>query len=245
MSIINKTLQAKILEHAEREYPKECCGLIVKTDKKKVYIECENKAEESAQKDEFVISSEDYANAEDQGEILAVVHSHPDSNTLPSIRDRAVCTEMGIPWIIVSWPEGDIRTIMPEDFPLEGRPFAHGTDLDCYGLIRDYYKRKVGIELSRYAHDTFWWEHGKSMYMDNYEKEGFVRVMDGSLRRHDVIVMQIRSKVPNHGGIYLGNGQMLHHMFGKLSNRVVYGGYWAENTIAVLRHKSLIKEEKC
>ena len=243
MSILNKTLQAQILAHAEKEHPKEACGLIVKVDKKKVYIPCVNNASESAQKDEFVISAEDYANAEEKGEILAVVHSHPDATTMPSVRDRAVCSEMGIPWVIVSWPEGDLRTIIPEDFPLEGRPFQHGTDLDCWGLLRDYYKKKLNIELSRYEHDSYWWEEGKNLYMDNFEKEGFVRVRDGSLKEHDVIIMQIRAKVPNHGGVYLGNGQMLHHMFGKLSGRVVYGGYWAENTVAVLRHKSLIDKE--
>ena len=243
MSILNKTLQAQLIAHAEKEYPKEACGLIVKVDKKKIYIPCVNNASDSAQKDEFVISAEDYANAEEKGQILAVHHSHPDATTMPSLRDRAVCSSMDIPWIITSWPEGDIRTIVPEQAPLEGRHFVHGTDWDCYGLIRDHYKQKLGIELSRYDHDNFWWESGGNMYMDNFEKEGFVRVRDGSLKEHDVIIMQIRAKVPNHGGVYLGNGQMLHHMFGKLSGRVVYGGYWAENTVAVLRHKSLIDKE--
>ena len=241
--MLNKKLMNEILDHAKETYPNECCGLLIKEGKSKKYIRCTNVADATASTDEFIISAEEYSSAEDRGEILAVVHSHPDASTLPSIRDRAVCSEMGIPWVIVSWPEGDVRTILPENFPLEGRPFCHGTDLDCYGLIRDHYKQKLGIELSRYDHDSFWWESGGNMYMDNFEKEGFVRVRDGSLKEHDLIIMQIRAKVPNHGGVYLGNGQMLHHMFGKLSGRVVYGGYWAENTVAVLRHKSLIDKE--
>lgn len=241
MSILNKTLQKLILQHAEAEYPKECCGLIVKQGKKKVYIPCVNQANEDAQNDEFVISGEDYAAAEDTGEILAVVHSHPEATTQPSVRDRAVCSAMEIPWIICSWPEGDIRTIVPEEAPLEGRPFAHGTSWDCYGLIRDYYNRILNIKLSDYEHNTFWWEEeGVSFYEDKHEEQGFVKVTDGSLKEHDVIVMQIRAKKPNHGGVYLGNNLMLHHMFGKLSNKVVYGGYWAEHTSFVLRHKSLI-----
>ncbi len=240
MNILNKTLQKDILAHAEREYPKEACGAIVKVGQSKKYIACINVADEKHQEDEFVISAEQYADLEDIGEILAIVHSHPDSTTSPSLRDRAVCSAMEIPWIIVSWPDGDIRTIVPEKMPLEGRPFCHGTDWDCYGLIRDYYDQKLGITLSRYDHNSFWWEEGKDFYTDSFENEGFIKVTDGSLQKHDLIIMQIRAKVPNHGAIYTGNNMILHHMFGKPSKRDVYGGYWAEKTSFILRHKSLI-----
>lgn len=240
MNILNKTLQKNLLSHAEAEYPNESCGLIVKQGNKKVYIPCENRADKSETENEFVISAEDYADAEDTGEILAVFHSHPDSNANPSLRDRAVCSQMGVPWIIASWPEGDIRIVVPENFPLEGRPFCHGTDLDCYGLVRDYYQQKLQVNLSRYDHDTYWWEQdeGTSFYEDYYEKEGFYKIPMSDLKRHDLIIMQIRAKKPNHAGIYLGNNQMLHHMFGKPSQRVVYGGYWAEHTVFCLRHES-------
>lgn len=238
MSILNKTLQKQILEHAEQEYPKESCGLIVKEGKTKKYIRCINQS--SDKEEEFSISGEEYVAAEDMGEILAVVHSHPDHTTVPSLRDRAVCSAMEIPWVICSWPDADIRIISPEDAPLVGRQFCHGTDWDCWGLMRDYYKQKLGMTFNRYEHDSFWWEEGKSLYEDNYHKEGFVKVTDGSLKPHDIIIMQIRSPVPNHGAIYIGNNLILHHMFGKLSSEAVYGGYWAEHTSFILRHKDLM-----
>lgn len=62
----------------------------------------------------FRISPEEYAAAEDAGEILFVVHSHPDATTQPSPIDEALCTESGLPWIIISWPEGDVRIIAPK-----------------------------------------------------------------------------------------------------------------------------------
>lgn len=238
MSIINKAIQKQILKHAEEEYPRESCGIVVKEGKTKRYIRCTNQSADK--EEEFVISGEDYANAEDEGEVLAIVHSHPNHTTLPSIRDRAVCTTMEIPWIICSWPEGDIRTIVPEEAPLIGRQFCHGTDWDCYGLIRDYYKQKLSICLNRYEHDSFWWEEGKNLYEENFEKEGFIKVVDGTLKPHDLIIMQIRSPKPNHGAVYLGNNLILHHMFGKPSSEAVYGGYWAEHTSFVLRHKDLM-----
>ena len=44
----------------------------------------------------------------------------------------------------------------------------------------------------------------------------------------------------NHAGILLADGLLLHHMYGMLSQRVPYGGYWKERTVKVLRHKALM-----
>jgi cell wall-associated NlpC family hydrolase len=51
--------------------------------------------------------------------------------------------------------------------------------------------------------------------------------------------MQIRARngVPNHAGIYLGDGLMLHHLYGRLSSRDLYGGWYLESTRAVLRYQ--------
>lgn len=56
------------------------------------------------------------------------------------------------------------------------------------------------------------------------------------IRVGDVIVMQVRAPVPNHAGVYIGDGLMLHHLYNRLSSRDVYGGYWQECTRIVLRH---------
>ena len=68
------------MTHADECYPHECCGVIVG----KEYIRCRNV---SAQSDQFEIHPEDLAMAEDQGEILAYVHSHPDGTTRASELD--------------------------------------------------------------------------------------------------------------------------------------------------------------
>ena len=41
---INQTLQAAIREHAEREYPAEACGVLIKTDQGRIYVPCRNLA---------------------------------------------------------------------------------------------------------------------------------------------------------------------------------------------------------
>ncbi|MNC75892.1 NlpC/P60 family protein [compost metagenome] len=54
-----------------------------------------------------------------------------------------------------------------------------------------------------------------------------------------MIVMQIQAPEPNHAAVYIGDGLMIHHLHGRLSERAVYGGYWQERTILTLRHKEL------
>ncbi|BEN12108.1 hypothetical protein SMETP3_25960 [Serratia marcescens] len=38
--------------------------------------------------------------------------------------------------------------------------------------------------------------------------------------------MQVSAPMANHAGILLADDLLLHHMYGMLSQRVLYGGYW-------------------
>jgi hypothetical protein len=40
-----------------------------------------------------------------------------------------------------------------------------------------------------------------------------------------MVIMQVQADKWNHAGILL-EGNMLHHLYGHLSKRVPYGGYW-------------------
>jgi len=223
-----------IRAHAASDYPREACGLIVVARGRERYVPCRNAA---AGSEHFVLPAEDYAAAEDRGEVVAVVHSHPDVPATPSEADRVSCEASGLPWHILSWPADDLRTIEPSGYlaPLVGRTFAHGV-LDCYTLIRDWYQRERGVTLPDFPRRDDWWLAGEDLYMRHYAEAGFSAVsQDTPDRVGDVILMQLRAPVPNHAAIYLGNGLMLHHLHGRLSSRDVYGGYWQEITRCVLR----------
>ena len=62
MKLSKKTVDA-IRSHAENEYPKESCGLVVIKGGKQIYFPCKNLADN--QLDHFIIDPEDYAKAED------------------------------------------------------------------------------------------------------------------------------------------------------------------------------------
>lgn len=235
--------------HAEQEYPRESCGLIAIIKGREKYIPCENKA---TGVDHFVLSAEDFAEAEERGEIVAVCHSHPNVPPTPSQADRVSCEASKLPWWIVrvddvdNTPKSlDMACIEPTGYvaPLVGRQFAHGV-LDCYAIVRDWYLQERSITLPNFERPDEWWNDGHSdLYNEGFPKAGFEKIgntiHDCTIEVGDVILMQVRSSnhKPNHAAVYIGDGMMLHHMYGRLSSRDLYGGIWQEYTRSILRHK--------
>lgn len=229
-----------IMAHAAAEYPRECCGLVVQKSRVERYFPCRNFAAQPTE--QFHLSPEDYAAAEDWGAITGIVHSHPDATSQPSNLDKAQCDATELPWHIVSWPEGDLQTIMPRgDLPLIGRPFVLG-HTDCWGLIMSYFRQEHGIELTDYRVDRHWWEEGQegNFYQDCWYECGF-REFDGEPQPGDMVIMQVQSSKWNHAGILLEGNMLLHHLYGHLSQRVPYGGYWRERTMKILRLREFIR----
>lgn len=226
-----------IRAHAAEMAPRECCGLIIIERGRQRYVPCSNIAD--AAEDRFTIAPMEYADAEDRGEIVMVVHSHPFTSPEPSELDLLSCSRGNLPWLIVNHPLGHFTITEPNNYapPLIGRNFYHGV-LDCYALVKDYYASECGIQLPEPVREDDWWHKGQNLYLDNYEKNGFERVFDEP-RKHDLFLMQIRSPVPNHAAIYLGDEVILHHLHGRLSSRDVYGGFWQKATTHHIRHKEL------
>lgn len=241
------TTLEEIDAHAIAEYPREACGLIVIVKGRERYWPCRNLSDRPGE--HFRMSHDDYAAAEDAGEVTAVVHSHPDLAATPSDGDRVECEASELPWLIVAVHGSQVvarAQIEPCGYqaPLVGRAWHHGT-LDCWALCRDWYARELAIDLPSPPRADDWWNDGHSdLYAEpSLEAVGFRTIGRqgdlhlSSLQRGDLILMQVRSRnlVPNHAGIYLGDGLMLHHLHGRLSSRDVFGGYWLENCTRVMR----------
>lgn len=124
-----------------------------------------------------------------------------------------------------------------------GIDFVHGST-DCYGLIRRVYDEMFGIPLRNYARPDNWWDYPDlyDLYMENFENEGF-RLVDFDLNSGrevgDIILMAIHSEKACHAGIYIGNGKILHHFYGRKSSIENYCRLWKNTTVAVIRHKDL------
>lgn len=248
---MRKYIITAIQVHAVGEYPKECCGLLLAVGRKQQYFPCRNTATEPTE--EFRIDPEDYASAEDLGEVVGIIHSHPDATSRPSPRDLAMCEATGLPWHILSWPEGDLRTITPTGTTsLLKRPFVHGA-WDCWQVCADWYKREWGLEFEAFKREDGWWEdpNGPSHYEQLHEGAGFYCV--NAPQRGDIVIMSIgKTAHPNHAGIFLGTDPalpgeegdvfgpgpfLLHHLYGRPSEIIVFGGPWLDRTRLILRHK--------
>lgn len=230
-----ETIVDQVYEHAKQVAPNECCGLAIIFKGKLKYIPCSNMLSGDA----FCIPAEEYAMAEDMGEIVAICHSHINFSSKPSEADLVACEATQLPWLIVSFPSKEFTIHNPTGYkaPLLGRPFYHGV-LDCYSLVRDYYKETLDLNLHNFRRDDQWWNLGQNLYMDNFEKEGFVIVQD--LKPHDGLLMSIGTDIINHAAVYIGDGKIIQHCTNRLSSRDIYGGYWRKNTRYIVRHKSLL-----
>src|SRR3546814_4028951 len=91
--MMRKSTVAAMRAHAVQEYPRECCGLVVLVAGHEQYVPCANVALGGRH---FVMAPEDYARAEDAGEVVALVHSHPDAPAQPSAADRVACEATGL-----------------------------------------------------------------------------------------------------------------------------------------------------
>ncbi len=223
------------IQHATQEMPREACGLLIVSKGKERYWPCRNLAVGS---DQFVLDPNDYARAEDAGDILAVVHSHPNLPCWPSQADLVSCEASGLPWHIISAPAGLWHYLQPTGYqaPLVGREWSHGV-LDCYSLIRDWYAREQGLQLPDFDRRDEWWLRGENLYLDHFREAGFVEIDPDDMEPGDGILMQVASPVTNHGGVYIGDNRIIHHVQGRLSSRDTYSGFWRSKTTHVLRHE--------
>lgn len=205
-------LLSHVLDHARSAVPMEACGLFVWDGScKAVYQPCRNTQPEG----QFQIHPVDWANAEDAGTIIGVVHSHPSGNLAPSLWDTASCLRSKLPWWIVT-PDGRWMR-MKNALPLHGRPYAWGVQ-DCYSVLQDWFSF-CGVELPDFLRDP---HDGQDHYRAHFEECGF-KVVNFDRRIGDVLFF---GNPTIHAGVYIGEGRFLHHRGKQLSRVEPLDGYW-------------------
>ena len=234
---LTKEIKEKALAHAKEEYPKEAVGLVHVIKGKNRYFKCQNLAE--TPDEHFILNPKDYLEAEKKGDIIALDHTQTKTKPAPSQADKDPTQAYRLPRFCLLYTNQTWGEYKPEGWELAyvGREFSHGI-VDCYSLVRDFYKREFKLQLNDYNRRDQWWEKGENMYLDNFAKEGFNETTLEQIAYGDLFLMQLESPVPNHAGIYLGDGVVLHHVQGRLSSRDVYGGYYQKVTAKVLKHES-------
>ena len=210
------------LVHAKDQDPKEAVGLLLNIRGKQKYYPCQNLAITNHQ--EFILNPEDYVKADNLGDIVAVVHSHPSTPPIPSQADRISCEHSKLPWHIVNPKTEEWGECQPEGYvpDLLGRPWVWGVT-DCWSLVRDWYKQEKNIELKDWDRPTTPEEFILNPMFERCAwRTGFreLRPEDKTMNG-DLLFMSIGSCGLNHVAIFL-DGDVLHHLTDRLSCREPY-----------------------
>ena len=205
------------LAHAKDQDPKESCGLLLNIKGKERYYPCRNLSMTAFQC--FIIDPEDYIRADNTGDIIAVIHSHPVTPPVPSQSDKVACEQSGLVWHIVNPKTESWGYLEPTGYkaPILGTEWAWGVT-DCYTLVRDWYKEKLNINLIDWHRPTTLEEFNKNpMFEKCAEETGFRELRsDEKLINGDLLFMSNLSNNLNHVAIFV-DGDVLHHLTDRLS----------------------------
>tara|TARA_Y100000361_G_scaffold75265_1_gene66588 strand:+ start:1304 stop:2008 length:705 start_codon:yes stop_codon:yes gene_type:complete len=228
--------QVAALEHAKAEAPRECCGLVLIIKGRKRYWPCKNLSEDN---NFFVMDPMDYARGEDTGTVIAIVHSHPTTPAIASEADKMACEQYKLPWHIVSLLGDSWCSIRPIGYeaPLIGREWVWGVS-DCWTLVRDWYKREMGLKLRDWdrpvSADAF---RRSPLFESCLAETGFVDTGNDLPEKGDAVLMRLDgSPGLNHVAIFVGEQKILHQLQGRLSSRDRWDSYWQKVTGRIVRY---------
>ena len=212
----------KALAHAKEQDPKESVGLLINIKGKQKYYPCNNLAITNHQC--FILDPEDYVKADQIGEIIAVVHSHPITPSTPSQADKISCEQSNLPWYIVNPKTEKWSYLEPSGYkaPLMGREWVWGIT-DCWSLVRDWYQEEKNITLKDYERPTTPIEFLHNPLFEKYALETGFRELSNNEKceNGDVLLMSILHPTLNHVALFF-EGDVIHHLTDRLSCREPY-----------------------
>ncbi len=226
------------LVHAKDQDPKESCGLLLEIKGKEKYFPCKNLSTYSQQC--FIIDPDDFVKAEETGNILAVIHSHPVTPPIASQADKISCEDSKLPWHIVNPKTEQWGYYEPSGYkpPLIGRHWVWGIT-DCWSLVRDWYKEEKNIILRDWDRPTTPQQFLENPLFESCAwRTGFRELRtDEKLINGDVLLMSILNPTLNHVAIFL-DGDVLHHLADRISCKEPYNQWLLKCTGKRYRYAS-------
>ena len=174
----------------------------------------------------FILDPDDWAECEDTGEIIGVIHSHPVGAAIASEADKASCEHIGFPYYIYSINQDHWLCIEPTGWKaptLIGRKFIWGK-YDCWSIVTDWFKETKDINIK-------YWKRPKRIkdFINNPEFEfalpklNFVRQSNNkNIQVGDVLLFQSVTGNLDHVAVYIGDNMILNHNIKGLSCRELF-----------------------
>tara|TARA_Y100000401_G_scaffold63953_1_gene50833 strand:+ start:894 stop:1610 length:717 start_codon:yes stop_codon:yes gene_type:complete len=208
-------------KYAKKQTPDEACGLLAIINGKETFWPCKNLAE--GKFEFFVLDPDDWAECEDNGEIIGVMHSHPLGSATPSDNDKAACEHLGFPYYIYSIEHDHWELFKPTGWKapsLIGRRFIWGK-YDCWSVVTDWFKENKNINIP-------YWTRPKRIkdFINNPEFEYALPKLNfakqktnNNLKEGDVLLFQSSTGNLDHVAVYIGDNVILNHNIKALSCR--------------------------
>lgn len=218
------TWKKSFIQYAKEKAPEEACGLLAIIQGKETFWPCKNLA--NGKFEFFILDPDDWAECEDTGEVLGVIHSHPVGAATPSDTDRAACEHLGFPYFIYSIEHDHWELLEPSGWKapsLIGRKFIWGK-YDCWSIISDWYLETKKIKLMN-------WKRPKRIkdFIQNPEFEkalplgGFQKQESNkNIKVGDVLLFQSVTGNLDHVAVYIGDNMILNHNIKALSCRELF-----------------------
>lgn len=232
--------------HARRKYPHRACGFIINNE----YRPVKNVAWNTKANFEF---PNDLIESIRPQNIQMIVVSRPTEPYWPNQNEMMFQEKYNRPFALVFLNQDTIskpiiwgaETPVP---PILGRSFVHGVT-DCWSIVRDCFRLGKGklaeqgiyewpyepIQFPIIPRDDGWWANGNDYYLENYEKLGFKRIDRSEAKPGDGFLIKLFSDKYNHAGVLVDDGEIIHHLPGRLSRREP-AGLWARNSDFWLRY---------
>ena len=230
------TWKTDAVKHAEECMPKESCGLLAVIKGKETYWPCKNIAESGFEY--FIINPDDWAECEDTGEIIGIVHSHPYDPPQPSDNDKASCEYLDLPSHIYSVRMKEWCSFEPTGWKapsLIGRTWIWGKH-DCWSLITDYFLEKKQINLKFWPRPKNLKEFANNPYFEKVLTESGFKKVDNDIQINDILLMEGIYDKLNHVALYIGDQTIFHHNIKQLSCREIYDLKYIQATKKVYRY---------
>ena len=225
-------------KYAKKQAPEEACGLLAIIEGKETFWPCKNLAE--GKFEFFILDPDDWAECEDTGEILGVVHSHPVGAASPSDTDRAACEHLGFPYYIYGIEHENWECIKPCGWKapsLIGRRFIWGK-YDCWSIVTDWFKENKNISIP-------YWTRPKKFkdFLKNPEFEyalpklNFKKLeTNNDIQVGDVLLFQSITGNLDHVAVYIGDMMILNHNIKSLSCRELFDLRYQQSLKGVYRY---------
>ena len=212
--------------------PEEPCGVIHLKKGKAKFVPINNVSEDP--NNCFVLEHTMFAKLNLTGEILYIVHGHPEDCT-PSQYDIDCCNALNIPYVIFNRFNFDYFILTPVNYKtLSGRLYEFGKQ-DCFEAVRDWYKAHNVHIAPRGNWLDDWWLYGHDYMKDAELNWPFIPV--DTLQYGDLLTFATDTDVENHIGVYVDKDCFFHHAVNRISCKENLYPFWVKHLKKVYRYE--------